>query len=248
MTRLWVMSDLHLEAVAFPEAFKPLPPEFDVLVVAGDVCEGDADGALRTARRLANGKPAIFVLGNHEFWGKEIERERRAARRSAERHGVILLDDGAAFVAGLRFAGGTLWADGGLAGAAAAPDRPTGELIRVGTPAQPITGADQMRLHRRTLQRIGDAAAESGPPLVIVTHHAPHPLCLPEAHRSGWAAGNAASDLSALTDSGRIALWVHNHVHHSVDLSRPGGTRIGCNPAGPGFANAEFLEDRIIAV
>jgi 3',5'-cyclic AMP phosphodiesterase CpdA len=62
MTRLWIMSDLHLEAVAFPGAFRPAPPDFDVLVVAGDICEGDTDGALRKVRHLANDKPAVFVV------------------------------------------------------------------------------------------------------------------------------------------------------------------------------------------
>jgi 3',5'-cyclic AMP phosphodiesterase CpdA len=53
VTKLWILSDLHLEAVAFPEAFRPPPPDFDVLVVAGDVCEGDSDAALRVVARLA---------------------------------------------------------------------------------------------------------------------------------------------------------------------------------------------------
>ena len=35
--RLWVVSDLHLEAVPHPEAYRPKRPPFDVLVVAGDV-------------------------------------------------------------------------------------------------------------------------------------------------------------------------------------------------------------------
>jgi Icc-related predicted phosphoesterase len=248
MPRLWIMSDLHLEAVAFPEAFRPVPPEFDVLVVAGDVCEGDTDGALRKVRNLANDKPAVFVLGNHEFWEREVARERSTARRPAKRHGVVLLDDGVADVAGLRFVGGTLWADGALAGDAATPELPTGELIRVGSSRRPITGADEECLHQQTLRLIRKVTTEDGPPLVVVTHHAPHPLCLPEAHRCGWAAGNAASDLSALTDSGRIAVWVHGHVHHGVDLVRPGGTRIVCNPAGPGFTNPSFREDLVVAV
>jgi 3',5'-cyclic AMP phosphodiesterase CpdA len=202
MTWLWIMSDLHLEAVAFPEAFKPAPPDFDVLVVAGDVCEGDTDGALRHVRLLANGKPAVFVLGNHEFWGREVARERRAARRAAERHGVVRLDNDVADVAGLRFVGGTTWAEGALAGDEAAPDLPTGELIRVGSSERPITGADEMLLHRQTLRLLRKVVAEDGPPRVVVTHHAPHPLCMPAAHRFGRVAGNAASDLLALTDSG----------------------------------------------
>ncbi len=160
----------------------------------------------------------------------------------------MLLDDSVADVAGLRFVGGTLWADGALAGDAATPELPTGEPIRVGSSRRPITGADEECLHQQTLRLIRKVTAEDGPPLVVVTHHAPHPLCLPEAHRCGWAAGNAASDLSALTDSGRIAVWVHGHVHHSVDLVRPGGTRIVCNPAGPGFTNPSFREDLVVAV
>jgi 3',5'-cyclic AMP phosphodiesterase CpdA len=242
------MSDLHLEAVAYPEAFRPIPPDFDVLVVAGDVYEGDTDGALRRVRRLANDKPAVFVLGNHEFWGREVGHERRASRRAAERHGVVLLDDEVTELAGLRFVGGTLWADGRLAGAAATPSLATGERIAMGKAERPITGADAARLHGRTRRVIETAAGQGGWPLVVVTHHAPHPLCLPAAHRRGWAAGNAASDLSALTDGGRVALWVHGHVHHTVALERPGGTRIVCNPAGVGFSNAAFQDDLVVEV
>jgi predicted MPP superfamily phosphohydrolase len=164
------MSDLHLEAVAFPEAFKPAPPNFDVLVVAGDVCEGDTDSTLRQVHRLASGKPAVFVLGNHEFWGREVARERLASRRAAERHGVILLDDDVTELAGMRFVGGTLWADGRLAGADATPALATGERIAIGKAERPITGADEARLHRQTRQFIQKAASENGGPLVVVTH------------------------------------------------------------------------------
>jgi hypothetical protein len=85
-------------------------------------------------------------------------------------------------------------------------------------------------------------------PLSSRTHHAPHPDCIAPAQRDTWNAGNSASDLSALTDSGRAALWVHGHVHHSLDLPRPGGTRLLCNPAGAGFANLAFDENRVIAL
>ena len=42
------MSDLHLEAVRYPEAFQPERPGFDVLIVAGDVWEGSSARALST--------------------------------------------------------------------------------------------------------------------------------------------------------------------------------------------------------
>ena len=40
MPRLWILSDLHLEAMPYPERFQPAPRPFDVLVAAGDVWEG----------------------------------------------------------------------------------------------------------------------------------------------------------------------------------------------------------------
>jgi Icc-related predicted phosphoesterase len=84
--------------------------------------------------------------------------------------------------------------------------------------------------------------------LVVVTHHAPDPLCLPADHRTGWLAGNSASDLSPLTDSGRAALWVHGHIHDRFDLQRPGGIRILCNPAGSHFSNSEFRQNWVVTV
>ena len=260
MLRLWVMSDLHLEAVRHPDAYRPRCAGFDVLVVAGDVQHG-ATQAVATVARLAGGRPSVFVLGNHEAWHRELNAEREAARRAAARHGVTLLDDGEATLAGVRFVGGTLWADGRLGGQEGAPGQATGELVRVaaeGGGMRPITNGDEAALHARTRGMIERALAGPGPdpcvsgspacPVVVVTHHAPHPLCVPAAHRATWVAGNSASDLSALADSGRAALWVHGHLHHSVDLVQPGGTRILCNPAGPRFGNAGFCDGLVVEV
>ncbi len=251
MIRLWILSDLHLEAVRHPEGFRPARPDFDVLVVAGDVWQGAIDRAMHTVARLADGRPAVFVLGNHEFWNHQVDRQRQAARRTADRHGALLLDDAGAELAGLRFVGGTLWGDGQLAGRHATPDRPTGERIVAGKNGQahPITNADQAALHRITLSVIEAAVAALDPrPLVVVTHHAPHPCCLPVVHRQGWIAGHSASDLSHLTDSGRVALWVHGHIHDTTDQVRPGGTRIVSNAAGPGFINLAFRDDWVVEV
>jgi len=250
--KLWIMSDLHLEAVPRPEAYRPRCAGFDVLVAAGDVQHGSAR-AVATVARLAQGKPAVFVLGNHEPWHRELGAERAAARRAAARHGVVLLDDAEASLAGVRFVGGTLWADGRLGGQDATPDQITGELVHVaqdGGGTRLITSGDQAAMHTRTRGVIEAALAGSRDPrpVVVVTHHAPHLLCVPAAYRQHWVAGNSASDLSHLTDTGRAAVWVHGHLHETVDLVRPGGTRIVCNPAGPRFGNAAFRDDLVVEV
>ncbi len=238
------LSDLHLEAAPYPAAFRPAPPAFDVLVAAGDICEGSAR-AVGVVAALARGRPVVFVLGNHEPWRRDLATERKAARRAAERHGVVLLDDAVAVCAGVRFVGGTLWTDGGLAGPAWQPGQATGEPICIDSGGGPhrITAGDAAALHSRTRRAIEATLARppasspcDGRPLVVVTHHAPHPCCLPPAHRTGWAAGHAASDLSHLTDAGMATLWVHGHLHRSVDLVRPAApasSAIRPRPASP---------------
>ena len=251
MTRLWILSDLHLEVVPHPEAYRPALPAFDVLVVAGDVWQGEIERAMGMVARLANGRPAVMVLGNHEFWNHQVDRQRRAACQAAVRHGILLLDDAGAELADLRLVGGTLWGDGQLAGRHATPDLPTGERIVAGEGGQahPITNRDQAALHRITRSVIEAAVAAPDPrPLVVVTHHAPHPCCLPVAHREGWVAGHSASDLSHLSDGGRVVLWVHGHTHETTDQVRPGGTRIVTNAAGPGFTNLAFRDDWVVEV
>jgi len=245
------MSDLHFEAVPHPEGFRPVRPEYDVLVVAGDVWEGDTRRALEFVAALANGKPAVFVMGNHEPWNGELQQERDVARRAAKTLGITLLDDSEAEVAGLSFVGGTLWADGRLAGEDAAPLRETGEQINVlrDGARRLITNGDEAALHTRTRGVIEAAMARPRDGLlVVVTHHAPHPICLPPAHRTGWAAGHAASDLSPLTDTGQATLWVHGHIHGTLDITRRVGTRIVCNAAGPGFSNLAFRDDWVVEV
>ena len=92
------------------------------------------------------------------------------------------------------------------------------------------------------------AEAEGDLPFIAVTHHAPHPACLPEQQRGTWMAGNSASNLSALIGTGRIDLWVHGHVHANVDMTMKGGTRIVCNPAGSMFSNLAFDESLIVEI
>lgn len=251
MAKLWILSDLHLETLPYPENFRPEPPAFDVLVAAGDIQEGDPGRAFAVLRRLAGDRPVAFVMGNHEHWNGTVDEDLALAKVLADRAGVTLLDGNRVVLAGCRFVGTTLWSDYRLAGALD-PDTPTGEPIDIAHDdaggSHLITIGDAAALHRRARAALSARIAEGDAalPLVVVTHHAPHPDCIAPVQRGTWNAGNSASDLSALTDSGRVALWVHGHVHHSLDLTRPGGTRILCNPAGAGFANPVFDEALVV--
>ena len=250
LPRLWILSDLHFETIPYPEAFDPARPDFDVLVAAGDIWEADTLRAFRLLRALAGSKPIVFVMGNHEHWNGEINENLATAKLLAAQSGISLLEESSADIAGCRFVGATLWSDYTLAGDPSCRAE-TGEQVDVqhAGGSHLITVGDARRLHARSRSRLGELLSQPGSlPVVVVTHHAPHPVCIAEPDRGTWAAGNSASDLSDLTDQGKAALWIHGHVHRSVNIQRPNGTRIICNPAGPLFCNTAFDEGLVVLV
>lgn len=248
--RIWALSDLHLETIPFPDAFRPSPPPFDVLVLAGDVWEGDSIRGMRVARRLAGDRDVVFVMGNHDHWNGEIEENVALARAAAREQGVVLLERDVATIGGVRFLGCTLWSDYALGGEVdemAATAEQVDVAHEGGTHL--LTVADAKRLHARDRRWLeGELGREWTQPTVVVTHHAPCRECVPPKSIGRWWAGNSASDLSALTDAGNVALWIHGHVHRRNDLARPGGTRIVCNPAGPKFSSPRFDEDLVLEI
>lgn len=250
MAKLWIMSDLHLETVPYPRGFKPQATDFDVLIAAGDIWEGNCKDAFHLLEQLAQGKPVVFVMGNHEYWNQDLTTALHTAKIHAEKHNITLLDNSSAMLAGCQFIGTTLWTDYALAGDLAIPMAKTGELIEVkhNGATRRLTIADTIALHTQARDQLAAliANADQSQPLIVVTHHAPHSDCLPEYIHGTWRAGNAASDLSHLTDTGQVRLWIHGHLHKSVDMIRPGGTRIFCNPGAPMFSNPAFHEALII--
>lgn len=242
MPRLWILSDLHLETVPHPDAFAPTPPDFDILVCAGDIWRADPARGFHVLRRLAGEKPVVCVLGNHEHWNSVLNERLPDARKAAEACGVTLLQGDAVTLHGCRFIGATLWTDYALAGDTVEPDDETGEAIETETGTAKLTIGATIAQHQVELARLAELInAHTGPePLVVVTHHAPHPDCVRTEDHGTFFAGNGASDLSALLDTGRIDLWVHGHVHHSVHMALPSGTVIRCNPAGTRFGNPTF--------
>lgn len=70
--RLWIVSDLHVELTRgwdLPSGENR--PEFDVLVVAGDLVSRMERGVKWLLDRVPD-KPVIYVAGNHEAYGGDV--------------------------------------------------------------------------------------------------------------------------------------------------------------------------------
>lgn len=246
------MSDLHLEVVRFP--WRPMRrPEFDVLAVAGDVRGGDPAGAVDWVADLAQGRPSVMVLGNHEPWQMGLDEAAGIARARARERGVVLLDGtGWVDVGGVFFTGCTLWTDQAL-------NQPFGRRIYEAEYGEPIldadgdriSGAEMLARHASEAEALGAALGSDAlpdGPRVAMTHHAPSIRSVGAAWRRHPAAGLSASDLDHLLAAGTCDAWIHGHVHESADYVPFGHTRVVCNPFGYHGSNARFDEGLVIGV
>ncbi|HZJ73049.1 MAG TPA: hypothetical protein VFF36_19100, partial [Planctomycetota bacterium] len=83
--RLQLLSDLHLET----ERYDPEPaPGAELLILAGDI-----DSEWLALERFAGWpQPVVFVAGNHEFDGRDLETAWPALRSRCEALGITLLE------------------------------------------------------------------------------------------------------------------------------------------------------------
>ena len=215
--------------------------EADVIVLAGDLApytEGLID---RVREHWAKAPHILYVLGNHEFYGSEIEETRSRLAEESAKVGIHLLDPGMVRIEGVRFIGATLWTDLVLEGMA----DEIGAHMRVGREISDFLGAIQhqgrdfttwesVERHRADRAFIGrelEDAEHAGDRAVVITHHAPSPKSI-----RPWFEGDPyncafASDLDRTIDRYQPELWIHGHMHDPVD-ERLGRTRVLANPAG----------------
>ncbi len=264
MIRLLVLSDLHLEhrrSWRLPEG----SPEFDVAIFAGDIAASprEAVDILLTQPALAE-RPIVYVPGNHEFHGGEIEARLSEGRAAAAGTRVNLLDRETVVINGARFIGAVLWTDydffpgiGDEAMLHASKALEDHRAIRIGDGARSLafTPADALARHKADLAYIeSELARPFAGPTIVVTHHAPHRKSVAFEHLDNMLTAAYVSDLSATIERGKPRLWVHGHTHVSFDYE-VGGCRIVCNPEGYGWGergpekeNPKFDERFVIEV
>ncbi|MEW6533594.1 MAG: metallophosphoesterase [Thermodesulfobacteriota bacterium] len=249
--RIQVLSDLHLD-------FGPLDlPETDAdaVVLAGDI--QPKLGGLKWARKAFPSKPVMYVMGNHEYYGKSIPYLTNKLRNEAESSNVLVLENEAATIDGVKFLGCTLWTDFGLfdriglAAATAGEEMNDYERIRLSTHHfRKLQPKDTMMLHSRSRawlkKEIENCSADLK--VVVVTHHAPSMLSVPPDLQTDVLTAAYASNLDDFIANSGVALWVHGHIHTSADYTIE-QTRVVCNPRGyVGCPNPEFNPGLVIDI
>ena len=238
--RLQLLSDLHLET----EDFDPRPvPGADLLVLAGDI-DSRWDGFERFRDWPV---PVLFVAGNHEFDGRDLDETWPVLRERVESLGIRMLERESVVIAApdgrrIRFVGTVRWCDFDLFGARGRERamRAAAYYLRVmgsrkgGRPLDPAALRDEALACRDWLAaELRRPALGAWDTTVAITHFAPS---LRSADPRYGSQPGTASFCNADDDLLPFAsMWIHGHLHCRHDYRADhagGGTRIVCQARG----------------
>jgi predicted phosphodiesterase len=236
--RLHVLSDLHTEYADFDV------PKTDakVVVLAGDIGVGTA--AMDWVAQQTLSLPVVYVPGNHEYYGQDINSTDRLAAVAPEN--VRVLADKDCVIDGVRFLGSTLWTDFKFDGDGEAwfarerAKRLIEDFTAIRNGNRPFTPEDSVDLHRRGLAWLVDQLEKGHEgPTVVVTHHLPAARSVASRYRNDPLNPSFASRLEGIIEKYHPTLWIHGHTHVACDYEIY-GTRVVCNPRGyPGESTAK---------
>jgi Icc-related predicted phosphoesterase len=227
--RIHILSDLHREFRRDDEILPAKLPRADVVVLAGDIDVGKR--GLEWARRRFESR-ILYVPGNHEFYDRDWRTTREEIRRAAAVLGIDLLDPNSVQIGDIVFIGATLWTDFRLFGDPAREMLTARKalndfrLIHGFSPAKSVSEHERDRTFiESTLHLNRDKRS------VVVTHHAPSLRSVAPRYRGDRLSAAFASNLEPLIAKYRPALWIHGHMHDSLDYAF-GDTRVICNSYG----------------
>jgi hypothetical protein len=188
----------------------------------------------------------IYVSGNHEGYGCDIDRTVEKARAAAAGSNVHVLQNDSVTIGDpiggtVTFIGCTFWTDFDLFGdpesAMTAAEETMNDYrkIRIERYTRRLRPKHALQKHRESRDFIARELRKPNTNMgrrVVVTHMGPHPTAVRrgfERDISSAAYASDASDLMAMN----VTAWIHGHTHETYDR-RVGGTRLVTNQKGYG--------------
>jgi predicted phosphohydrolase len=201
----------------------------DVLIAAGDIDVGLA--GLEWLKQLPC--KVVYVAGNHEYWGEELQDLIGCMAESARQGNICFLENESVAIDNVRFLGCTLWSDFAGANASIMNEMilAMNDFYHISKGANLIRPSDLVTvntLSRRWLEQ--ELRQPFAGKTVVVTHHAPLMRSWYDDKDDAIQYGYC-NDLTLLMREYEIDLWVHGHVHAVFDYMAH-GVRVVCNPRG----------------
>lgn len=262
---LWILSDLHIE-LSRRWDLPPVGerPDYDVLVVAGDLIPRMERGVKWLLDRVSD-RPIVLIGGNHEAYGVDLDITLAKARAAAAGTNVHILENEKLEIDCVTFFGAVGWTDFDLFGDQARCMQVAGDVlndykkIRVDAYRRRLRPSHTLARHMETrafLERELSKPPKIGERRVVVTHHGFHREAIGRDHEHDLISAAYASD-AAIEGAD---LWVYGHTHESRDFrvggdANSGGTRVVTNAKGYGpwhshetWENSEFNAKLVIEI
>jgi Icc-related predicted phosphoesterase len=227
-------SDLHVDFKDYKIDY-PVHPEADLVVYAGDVGENINKNFAWMDKQL-NGKEAVYILGNHEFYsGKYHKKIKLAQERAKDYPNIHFLHNGTIDIGGYTIFGSTLWTDFNKGDAHAMWMARTYMMDYKAITwdkggYRKLLPRDVFAEHtaaRNKLQQV----LKTNHPVIVVTHHAPHELSIDNKYKNDQLNDSYFSNLDSFIVTYQPKLWIHGHMHDAKHYKIE-QTAVVCNPGG----------------
>lgn len=246
--RIQILSDLHIEF----QPFNFLDTDADVIVLAGDIHVKEK-GVTWAIENLPH-KPVIYVLGNHEYYGKAYPKLVKDLKDYALGTNVHVLENNSVTIENVTFLGCTLWTDfelfgnPRLAGYEATQKLTDFRRIRVSPQYSKLKSIDAALICKKSISWLKTTLSLELGKVVIITHHAPSKKSIPIQYKEDILSAAYASNLDDLVFDSGVLIWIHGHLHNQLDY-KIGSTRVICNPRGyPDELNNSFNPQLVVEI
>ena len=227
------MSDLHLE---FEDM--QIPDKVgDVLVLAGDIGVGirHKDWVFACADKFEH---VIYVLGNHEFYGKSMQSV-QSAWSMMDHPNLYVLDNDWITVEDVNFIGSTLWSK-------PHPICPLNDfkLIKYKYPGGYGKFTTEMAhtvFFKNKTWLVDTLAKLKEKKNVVITHHAPTWEIQDPIYKNGDSVVGSGFQTEIIQDFDpkSITAWIYGHTHYNTDMN-VAGIHITSNQRGYGGAYTQY--------
>ena len=255
--KLQIMSDIHLEFN--PDKLPEISSDADVLVFAGDLSSSQ-----NQVKKFFEGirehtkAPIVYVLGNHEFYGKFLTEVSLYKEAVAHIPDVHILDKDVFVYEDVRFIGCTLWTDFDSRRCELDAYYGMNDFRHIKTFSEDfkvknIDTSDILQEHTYCRNFLNNALKIARDFLkqktVVVSHHGPSFYCVSDEYKNHKLNGAFFVELSNLILDENPDLWVYGHTHYHNE-SKLGSTNIVCNPFGYPFEkeSSGYIENFIVEV
>ncbi|UVD80126.1 metallophosphoesterase [Myroides albus] len=228
-----IISDLHLEfgssaTLSFDKA--------DLIILAGDTHLGSK--GIEWIKKYIPNKKVLYLLGNHEYYKGSYPKTLNKIIDAAKDTNIHVLENSFIDIEDIRFHGCTLWTDFSIFGSPieygmiCQSKMNDYKQIKRDPSYSKLRTIDVYQIHQKSRAWLNQSLKEStAKKNVVITHHAPSILSIPESYKNDPVTAAYASNLDDFILEHQPTFWIHGHIHTPCQY-KIGETEIICNPHG----------------